>query len=504
MSSSGTKEVKDLKVELVIIGGGGAGLAAAVAAIENGISNVIVLEKRNITGGNSAMAKGPFAAESPAQRRQAIIAPRDELFKRYMSWAHLQINPRIVRAFIDKSGDTIRWLEEKGLHFDCHHHSPVDMPLTWHVPKGNGKELMKVLARECQKLGVEVLTRTSAKKILIGEMGRITGVLAERKGDEFIIKTKSIIVATGGYGGNQELLKKHCPESYDKVKCAGIPHTGDGLIMVNEVGAANDGLGTILMAGPSVDRSTLLRLGTEPDILPVEFTSIQRQPYMVWVNKKGRRFIDETTVFNRYESVNAAVRQPDGLSYTLFDNNIVRMMTEQGLVSTVGVGKHIQGQRSKFPAGLEKELHAQVNKGGMEISESWDGIADWMGADREVLKAEIDEYNIACDKGYDPVFAKDRIYLEALRTPPYYAIRCKSLMLNTMGGIKINELMEVLDKQDKPIPGLYAAGVDAGGWTSDTYCGVLPGTAFGFALNSGRIAAENVVRFISRINSMNT
>ena len=189
MNPGGNKEPKNLKAELVIIGGGGAGLAAAVAAAEKGASNVMVLEKRNITGGNSAMAVGPFAAESPAQRRQAIIASRDDLFKRAMSWAHWKINPRIVRAFIDRSGDTIRWLEEKGLHFVLIAHSLKDMPLTWHVPKGEGRELMEVLARECERLKVQLLTRAPAKKILTGKKGNVTGVLAEKEGKEFTITT---------------------------------------------------------------------------------------------------------------------------------------------------------------------------------------------------------------------------------------------------------------------------------------------------------------------------
>ena len=124
-------------------------------------------------------------------------------------------------------------------------------------------------------------------------------------------------------------------------------------------------------------------------------------------------------------------------------------------------------------------------------------MAKWMGADPKVLKATIDEYNAACDHGYDPVFAKDRIYLVPLRTPPYYAIKCSFGLNNTIGGIKINEYMEVLDKQDKPIPGFYAAGVDTGGWVPDTYCVTLPGTAFGFALNSGRIAGENTAVYVS-------
>ena len=84
-----------------------------------------------------------------------------------------------------------------------------------------------------------------------------------------------------------------------------------------------------------------------------------------------------------------------------------------------------------------------------------------------------------------------------LRTPPYYAFKCMCRIMNTMGGIKINEKMEVLSQNEKPIPGLYAAGVDTGGWTSDTYCTAEPGTAFGFALNSGRIAGESATKFVS-------
>ena len=111
--------------------------------------------------------------------------------------------------------------------------------------------------------------------------------------------------------------------------------------------------------------------------------------------------------------------------------------------------------------------------------------------DIKELRNTIDEYNTACDQGFDPVFNKDRKYLLPLRTAPYYAIKFESVLLNTFGGIKINEKMEVVDNEDNPIPGLYAAGVDTGGWVSQTYCVTLPGMAFGFAINSGRIAGEN-------------
>ena len=132
----------------------------------------------------------------------------------------------------------------------------------------------------------------------------------------------------------------------------------------------------------------------------------------------------------------------------------------------------------------------------IRIADTLDEIAEWIGTDSGVLKTTIDEYNLACEKGHDPISGKDRRYLVPLRTPPYYAIRMGVDYLDTIGGIKINERMEVLDKKDIPIPGIYAAGIDTGGWVGDTYCIRTTGTTFAFAINSGRIAGESAVKKI--------
>ena len=112
-----TSNAEALQTGIVIIGGGGGGLTAAVAAAEKG-AKVIVLEKRDTAGGNVMLANGIFAAESPVQKRKRIDASVNELFKTAMGYSHWKINPRIVRAFMDKSGDTIQWLENKGLKFE--------------------------------------------------------------------------------------------------------------------------------------------------------------------------------------------------------------------------------------------------------------------------------------------------------------------------------------------------------------------------------------------------
>jgi fumarate reductase flavoprotein subunit len=246
---------EDMYVDVVVIGSGGSGLAAAVAAAEKGAS-VAVLEKLNALGGRSVRAEGFFAAESPAQERMSIDAPRDVLFRMAMDYAHWRINPRIMRAFINKSGDTVRWLEQKGLNID--RVSPFyrnQVIRVWHQPKGGGAEVIEVLTKSCRELGVRLLTQTPAKKILTDSSGRVNGVLAVSNNKEVKLSSKSVIIATGGYGGNKELLKKYSPDYSENIRCAAPNYNGDGLMMAMETGASNEGLGTLHMSGPSFDGS---------------------------------------------------------------------------------------------------------------------------------------------------------------------------------------------------------------------------------------------------------
>jgi fumarate reductase flavoprotein subunit len=255
-----------------------------------------------------------------------------------------------------------------------------------------------------------------------------------------------------------------------------MPHMGDGLIMATEIGAATEGLGILQLSGPSFRGSLLI-------------ASIAREPNSIWINKKGHRFINEA-INQIPESSNAVDRQPGKVSYTLFDERIRQTMANNG--------KFIKRSRirSFTPSELESEVQKEVSRGMLKISNSKGEIAGYMGVAADVLEATIDEYNSFCELGYDKAFTKDRRYMVALCNPPYYAIKCCLGFLDTIGGIKINHSMEVLDHQDNPIPGVYAAGVDTGGWESDTYCSLLSGSTFGFAINSGRIAGENAVTYI--------
>lgn len=491
------------RFSLVIVGGGGAGLAAAVAAAESGGKNIAVIEKHGAAGGSSAMASGIFAADSPAQKRQAIIARKDDLYKRMMAWAHQSTDARIIRAFIDRSADTIRWLENKGMYFTCVPHSPIDNPMTWHVPEGEGAGMIKILTKDCRDMGVKIFLNTFLKKILTDKKGSVTGVTATSKDGDITFNANAVIIATGGFGGDRELLKKYCPRFRDNMMLAGAPNTGEGIFKALEIGAAADGLGMLMVAGPFGIGPRVLTIGKAPDTVRLQMIFITGEPSAVWLNKQGQRFIDETVSFNYYEGINAIIRQAGGMCYSIFDAAHLRRITETGLCNvpeSKGFGaKH----RGPLPEGLEKEFQAYADKGAMVISESWDDVADWLEIDRKALKETVTEYNAACEQGFDPVFAKDRAYLKPLTTPPYYGVKCGSSYLNTLGGLKINEKMEAMDTEDNPIRGLYAAGVDAGGWTSETYCAALPGTAFGWAINSGRIAGESAFKYVKGLKKTN-
>ena len=134
------------------------------------------------------------------------------------------------------------------------------------------------------------------------------------------------------------------------------------------------------------------------------------------------------------------------------------------------------------------------------ISDSWEKLAEFIGAESQTLKSTIEQYNSFCDYGYDADFFKVPKYLIALRTPPYYAVKCQAGINTTFGGIKINHRTEVLNKQDIPIPGLYAVGDNAGSWAPATYSHRYPGSAASFALCSGYIAGENAAKYVSRFN----
>jgi fumarate reductase flavoprotein subunit len=483
------KETESLEANILVIGGGGAGLTAAIAAAKAGVKNIIVLEKAPTLGGNTGISHGIFAVNSPAQKRLGIKISADEVFRDKMAYANWRIDARLVRTIIDRSADMIQWLEDKGLRFDyvIQFVHEGEGPRTFHKynddPSGGvGERLVATLVRECRSLGVKLLCDTAVKKILTDGKGRVNGVLATTKGKEPKITAKSVIIATGGFGGNKEMLNKYFP-SYGDISGISLPQmTGDGILMAEEVGAFIDNPVAINITGPGYMGSPGLGL-------------LFQRPEMMLVNKNGERFVDESLRIHYFDSASTALsRQPGKICYALLDAKIVRDI-KQKREALSGLEKDM-GRNGAWLSEVENGLQKDAAEGKIKKSDTLDGIAGWIKVAPEVLMATVEQYNSFCDKGYDADFIKEKIYLLPLRTPPYYAIPGGQSFDTTMGGIRINHRTEVISRQDSPIRGLYAAGDNATGCESASYNHRYPGSALCFALVSGQIAGENAAEYV--------
>ena len=303
------------------------------------------------------------------------------------------------------------------------------------------------------------------------------------------IATKAVVVASGGYANNREWIRRYSrfDLGVNVIPVGNVDKMGDGIRMAWEVGAADEGLGVLELyrVGP---------VGSEfPMMGQIEF--IPAQPDL-WVNQEGERFCDESIAFSETSAGNANARYKEGYTYSLFDESIKQILLDKGIERGVGEDNP-PGTR---PEDFDRELHAALEQGTTElfVANSVEELAGKIGVDPVVLEATVGEYNGFCEKGHDDLFAKNPKYLRPLRGPKFYAVKARTICLGTLGGIKVNHNMEVMDKKDRTIPGLYAGGFDAAGMYGDSYCiHHSSGLSSGFALNSGRIAGKNVLSFLA-------
>jgi fumarate reductase flavoprotein subunit len=471
------RQLEQIKNDLVIIGAGGSGLAAAVTAASRGV-NVRVIDKRRTAGGTMNMLAGLVAADSPTQKRAGINITADDLFLTHMRYSHWTLNPYIVRAWLNRTGETIRWLEEKGVQFQMFSMFTDEPPTSWHWGLRVGADIVKVLLKECDELGVRFSFETDVKRILTDKSGKVVGISINTGDKDVVIRAKAVMIATGGYGGNRQLLAKYCPGYSNPLPTSGIEisHTGDGIQMAFEAGADNEGLGNLLMCGPCfVGGFGAFHLAIEPTA--------------VWVNMEGKRFIEEGLGCSPFEAPNAILRQPEQVCFSIFDEAIKQQVINHGYIRP---DAHTVSPVDK----LENAIKENLKKGTLTASSKVAGLAEATGVNKDVLQSTIDRYNQFCDAKHDDEFAKKPEYLKALRNPPYYIARCYPWHLGSIGGIKINERMEVLNKNQQPIKGLYAVGSDTGGWSSSTYNRYLAGAGASYAINSGFIGGENAAAYL--------
>ncbi len=418
------KKEETLDVDVVVVGAGGAGMSAAITAKQAG-ENVIILEKMPYVGGNTTKATGGMnAAETHYQAEQGIEDSVQQFIDDTMEGGH-QINDKaLVTKMAEDSADAIDWLDSVGAPLPKVSFSGGATNARIHAPEdgsGVGEYLVAAFTKELEKQGIEVYLDTKATEIIM-EDGKAVGVKAESEDTDYTVRAKAVVLATGGFGANEEMYTSYRPDLKGSVTTNAPGATGDGIVMAEKVGAAFVDMDQIQLH-PTVEQNTSMLI-----------TESVRGDGAILVNQSGERFTNE--LLTRDVVSAAELEQEGSYAYVIFDQNL-----RDGLKA------------------IEKYVKAGIVQEGATIEE----LAEKIDVDPAVLKQTLDTWNASVAAGKDEAFGRESGMDHDLSKAPYYAIKVAPGIHHTMGGVKIDTSTEVLDESGNVIDGLFAAGEVTGG-----------------------------------------
>ena len=466
-------EDSTVDADVVVVGAGGAGMTAAITAAAEGKS-VVILESQSMVGGNSVRATGGMNAgktvyqdENEFGESAGVEKTLKTAAEKYADnetitalaktvseqWAAYQANPtgyfdsvelmeldtmiggkgindpELVETLCANSADAIDWLDEHGI--TLHNvssfggasvkriHRPVNAEgKTVSV----GSYMIPLLEENCKKAGVQILLNTTANEILTDANGAAVGVKATgASGETVTVNAKAVVLATGGFGANLDMVVKYKPElkGFMTTNAPGIQ--GQGIEMAQAIGAATVDMDQIQIH-PTVEANTAALI-----------TEGLRGDGAVLINAEGKRFIDE--VGTRDVVSAAEIAQTGSYSWLVVD---------QAMVDASSV---IQGY---------------IKKGYTVTGETYEELGKAMGVDAAAFAETMDKWNGYVEAKNDPDFGRTS-FANPLNTAPYYAVKVTAGVHHTMGGLKINANTEVLNEKGEVIPGLFAAGEVTGG-----------------------------------------
>lgn len=461
---------------VVIIGGGGTGLAAAISALENGAQKVVILEKLGFLGGSTSVSGGALnAVDDKRQKAQGIEDSIEKHYESTMKGGHNTGTPELVRYLVENAYGSVEWMESEGVVFrDKIGAATGSLGQRSHYgKKPAGWAYTSVFEEKLARYGdrVTVFLDTPAKAILRDDTGRVIGVEGLRKGKQPVkVLADSTVIATGGFGANIEFRQKVNTGVWKEVvldKSIGTTNInkaaqGDGLQLAEAVGAEIIGLSDIQLHPNGTPGTGLMQ-----DIA----TSGRNR---LFINTNGDRFVSESAA--RDTLCKAIFAQPGGTYWLLM--NRLRYPDE-----------------SK-PDRMGITMKDMLALGRVKKAETLDELAKIINVPAENLKAAVAEYNKAASNKGTP----DKFGFIATNTDdapmvdgPWYACRKVPTVHHTMGGIRINTKAQVIGRDGKPVKGLYAAGEVTGGIHGENRLG---GNAiadvFTFGRQAGASAAKRV------------
>lgn len=488
--------------DVVVVGAGNAGLAAALAAKQAG-SRTLVLEKapRELRGGNSYFTGGLFRfafndindvagvvtdlTEEEISQVDVGTYPTHAFYEDLMRVTEGLSDPEMAEILVGQSLSTMQWLAKSGVRWILamgrqsfkvgDKYKFFGNLIVEAVGGGVGLSDMEFEAAE--RAGIDIRYATKARELISDERGVVRGLIARDGEGDFQIDAKAVVLGCGGFEANAEMRTRYLGAGWELAKVRGTQfNTGDGHQMAMAIGAQPHGHWSGAHACAWDYNAT--RYGNR------KLTDLYQKhsyPYSIIVNINGERFVDEGADYRNYTYAKYGreiLKQPQRAAFQIFDQKTV---------------------------GLQRDEY-RIREVTKAVSDTIEGLADQLGIDRAGLVQTVQQYNAACKGGeFNPTIL-DGVHTEGitppksnwalpLDTPPYeaYAVTCGITF--TFGGLHINQRGQVLDTEEVPIPGLYAAGEIVGGLFYHNYpggAGLMAGAVFGRL--AGSSAAEDAGR----------
>ena len=539
-------ETITLDTDVLVVGMGGSGVAAALSAAENGAS-VLAIDKAGKYGGTSELTSGPMAINVPSQVEAEIadwpnpvtgetetkpagadLIDAEALYEDWLAYTTIDgvqtAKPEMIRIMIDESGYTDDWLTQYGFSFDP---AIGFAGNSWaaFTPHTGAKALTESffdsVIGHFEEMGGSYMLETEAYDLIYDEAtNQVTGVLARSTADgtEYVINAKAVVLATGGYAGSAEMEETYLSNEYYPLKGAwkqfGMQQNDGKMIQA----AIDDGAGTYnISVPPMVHVGGVDGFLSGYEAVPIEGqTSSSTGRPAVWsvadiplnmaissntlaVGADGKRFTSETAL----SMFNPWISGPH--FYSIWGNEQIQDLIANGFDEVpYGPSTNYLGYGSSIPAGVplpetEEILQAAIDAGYVYKADTIAELAEKMGFDPEVLEATVEEYNSYCATGVDEAFGKDAQYLAAVEGGPYYGIVGSSYCYSTCGGLDINTDFQVLLADgETPMGGLYAVGTDSMGvlFSEAKAYVTYGGAAQGWAYTSGRLAGQVVAEAV--------
>ena len=457
--------------DIVVVGAGPAGMTAGIYAAEGG-ADVLVLEKMSTVGGAGAISSGATDSYGSQFAKEKGIEDSAEQLKADMTTAGHGYNQEdLVDLFIENAGETFDWLVSLGVEYGDPTPSEEHSVNRVFLATGSGVSITNAIEKRCEEAGVEILLETKAME-LITQDGKVTGVKAEGSdGTAYEIYADAVVLATGGYGANSDLLTDSLAATpYYGAACS----TGDGHLMAQAVGAelVHMDFGKVYPGGwEYADGKAKISLG-------YTLLAVQQEGAII-VNSDGVRTFREGGL--NYEFKNAIRSDKNNVNYLVLD------------AAAFDVWKAAVNSKQRGNLGSEEDIENAIAANGTSKpviyhADTLEEVAALAGMDGETLKATVEKWNTYVENGVDEDFGRTTLSRK-IGEGPYYLIAEKTRFATTLGGVVINTNFEVHTAEGTVIPGLYAIGEIAFGVNGDD---TIQGTPLTWAISSGRLVGQQL------------